>query len=371
MAKRDYYEVLGLDRNATKDEIKKAYRKLALKYHPDKNTDKKAAEEKFKEISEAYAVLYDDNKRRLYDQYGHMGINQQYTSEDIFRGADFSDIFRGMNFDFGFDFNDIFEHFFGHRVGFDRRTSSRVIRGSDLRYDIELSLEDAYKGVETEIEIPRTERCDVCGGSGAKPGTSPKRCPQCNGTGQINRSQRTAFGIFTQISACNRCGGKGTIIEERCSNCNGRGTVRSVRNMELRIPKGIDEGSQLRLAGQGEVGTDGGNNGDLYVFVHIKKHPRFTRRGMDLYMTKEISFPEAALGTKIEFETIDGDTEKVKIPEGTQNGDIIKISRRGMPTLQGRGYGDLYLEIRVVSPKKLSRRAKELLEELDKEFKNQ
>jgi molecular chaperone DnaJ len=369
MQKRDYYEVLGLDRNATKDEIKKAYRRLALKYHPDKNPDKKSAEEKFKEISEAYAVLYDDDKRRLYDQYGHIGIDQQYTSEDIFRGVDFSDIFRGMDFDFGFNFDDILERFFGHRMRFDRRTS-RVRRGADLRYDIELSLEDAYNGVETEIEIPRTERCDVCEGSGAKPGTAPKKCPQCNGTGQINRSQRTAFGIFTQISTCNRCNGKGTVIEERCSSCNGRGTVQKVRNIELKIPKGVDGGSQLRLAGEGEAGSSTGNSGDLYVFVHIKKHPRFTRQGMDLHMIKEIYFPEAALGTKIEVETIDGDIEKVRIPEGTQNGDVLKISRRGMPSLHGRGYGDLYLEIHVVSPRKLSRRARELLEELNREFKS-
>jgi len=369
MQKRDYYEVLGLDRNATKDEIKKAYRKLALKYHPDKNPDKKVAEEKFKEISEAYAVLYDDDKRRLYDQYGHIGIDQQYTSEDIFRGTDFSDIFRGM--DFGFSgFDDIFERFFGHSMGFDRRTS-RVRRGADLRYDLEISLEDAYNGIETDIEIPRTERCDVCDGSGAKPGTNPRKCPQCNGTGQINRSQRTAFGIFTQISTCNRCNGKGTFIDERCSNCNGRGTVQRVRSLELKIPKGVDEGSQLRLSGEGEAGSNNGDNGDLYVFIHMKEHPRFTRRGTDLLMTKEIHFPEAALGTKIEIQNINGEVEKIKIPEGTQNGDVLKIRGRGMPGLHGRGYGDLYLEIRVVSPKRLSRRARELLEELDQEFKNQ
>ncbi|MDH7516853.1 MAG: molecular chaperone DnaJ [Candidatus Thermoplasmatota archaeon] len=371
MQKRDYYEILGVDRNATKEEIKKAYRRLALKYHPDKNPDKKAAEEKFKEISEAYAVLYDDEKRRLYDQYGHAGIDQQYTYEDIFRGTDFSDIFRGMDFDFGFsDFEDIFERFFGHRMGFDRR-APRFRRGADLRYDIEISLEDAYNGVETEIEVPRTERCDVCYGSGAKPGTSPKRCPQCNGTGQINRSQRTAFGIFTQITTCNRCGGKGTFIEEKCYNCNGRGIVQRTRGIELRIPRGVDEGSQLRLAGEGEAGPEGGKNGDLYVFVHIKKHPIFTRRGMDLYMTKEIYFTEAALGTKIDVETINKEIERIRIPEGTQNGDVFKIRGRGMPSLHGRGYGDLYIEIRVVTPTRLSRKARELLEELDRELKKQ
>lgn len=363
MTKRDYYETLGVNRNASKAEIKKAYRQLALKYHPDKNPDK-TAEEKFKEISEAYAVLYDDEKRRMYDQFGHAGIDQRYSYEDIFRGADFSDIFRGIGFD------DIFERFFGHRMGFDRETSRRR-RGMDLRYNIEISLEDAYNGLETEIDVPRTETCDTCNGSGAKPGTSSKKCPQCNGTGQLKRSRRTAFGMFTQVSTCSRCYGQGTTIEEYCPKCDGKGIIQRTRSIELKIPRGVDDGSQLRLPGEGEAGVVGGSNGDLYVVVNIKKHPKYNRRGMDLHMIRGIPFPEATLGTKIEVKNLDGGVEKLRIPEGTQNGDILKINKKGMPSLHGRGYGDLYLEVYVTTPKKLSRRAKKLLEELDKELKNQ
>ena len=366
MTKRDYYEILGVEKNASKAEIKKAYRKLALKYHPDKNPDKNA-EEKFKEISEAYAVLYDDEKRSLYDQYGHAGIDQRYSYEDIFRGADFSDIFRGMGFDFNFGFDDIFERFFGHRMGFERGSPHRR-RGADLRYDIEISLEDVYKGVETTIQVPRSETCDVCNGSGAKPGTSPKSCPQCDGTGQMRSSRRTAFGMFTQITTCNRCHGQGTIIEERCPECNGKGIIQKTRDIELRIPKGVDDGSQLRLASEGEAGS--GGTGDLYVVVHIKKHPKFNRRGQDLHIIKDITFPEATIGTKIDVETLNGEVEKLKIPEGTQNGDIFKIRGRGVPGLHGRGQGDLYVEIHVKTPTKLTRRARKLLEELNDELKD-
>jgi len=365
MNKRDYYEILGVSRDATKQEIKKAYRKLALKYHPDKNPSKEA-EEKFKEISEAYAVLYDDEKRKMYDMYGHAGIDQRYTTEDIFRGADFSDIFRSMGFDIGFDFgfDDIFERFFGHRTRPGRRAYRR--RGADLRYDIEIDLEDAYNGVETTIQVPRTEKCETCNGTGAKPGTQPRTCPQCNGTGQIRTSRRTAFGMFTQITTCNRCNGNGTIIEEKCPTCRGRGIVQKTREIELKIPQGIEDGSQLRLPGEGE--TDLGGSGDLYVIVHIKKHPQFKRRGLDLYTVKEITFPEAALGTKTNIQTLNGETETIKIPEGTQNGDIIKIRNQGMPDLHGRNKGDLYVEIKIKTPTKLTRKAKKLLEELKKEI---
>jgi molecular chaperone DnaJ len=366
MTKQDYYDILGVNKNASKSDIKKAYRKLALKYHPDKNPDK-AAEEKFKEISEAYAVLYDDKKRSLYDQYGHAGIDQRYSSEDIFRGADFGDIFRGMGIDFGFD--DIFESFFGHRTGFDRRGHQKR-RGMDLRYDIQISLEDAYNGLETEISIPRTEICGTCKGSRAKPGTSPKTCSKCNGTGQVRQSRRTAFGMFTQITTCPKCNGEGKIIKDLCPDCNGRGVVQRTRNIELRIPKGVDDGSQLRLSGEGEAGSIDGASGDLYIVIHVKKNNRYTRREEDLYMTKEISFPMAALGGKIDVETIDGTIGTLKIPEGTQNGDILKIKSKGMPYLNGRGFGDLYIEIYVKIPKKLSRRSKKLLEELKNELKN-
>ena len=366
MVKQDYYEILGVEKNASKSDIKKVYRKLALKYHPDKNPDK-AAEEKFKEISEAYAVLYDDEKRRLYDQYGHAGIDQRYSSEDIFRGADFSDIFRGKGFDinFGFGFDDIFERFFGHSTGFDRQSIRR--RGADLRYDIEISLEDAYRGLETTIRVPRSETCENCKGNGAEPGTNPKKCPQCEGTGQMRSSSRTAFGMFTQVTTCSKCHGQGTFIKDPCSECRGRGIVQKTRNIELKIPKGVDDGSQLRLAGEGEAGS--GGTGDLYIVTHVKKHPKFNRRAHDLHTIKEILFPEAAIGTKIEVDTIDGQIEKLKIPEGTQNGDIFRIRGKGMPGLHSRGQGDLFVEIHIKTPKKLTRKARKLLEELKDELK--
>lgn len=365
MKKRDYYEILGISKDAKKAEIKKAYRKLALKYHPDKNPDKEA-EEKFKEISEAYAVLYDDEKRRLYDQYGHAGIDQHYSYEDIFRGADFSDIFRGMGFDFDFGFDDIFERFFGHRTGFKRRSSMRS-RGADLRYDIEISLEDAYHGLESTIHVPRSETCNICHGSGVSPGSQPKSCSQCNGTGQMRQSRRTAFGMFTQITTCSRCQGSGTIIENPCSECIGKGIVQKTRNIELKIPRGLDDGSQLRLAGEGEAGP--GGTGDLYIVVHIKKNPVFTRRGNDLHTIKNVLFTEASIGTRLDIKTIDGSVEKLKIPEGTQNGDVLKIRGKGMPALHGRTQGDLYVEIQLKTPQKISRKAKKLLEELNNELK--
>ena len=362
MTKKDYYDILGVNKDASKSEIKKAYRKLALKYHPDKNKSDDA-EEKFKEISEAYAVLNDDEKRQMYDRYGHSGIDQQFTQEDIFRNADFGDIFRNMGF--GFDINDIFDQFFGGRRGYGRK--QRRTRGSDLRYDMQISLEDTYKGLETTIRVPRSEKCESCGGTGAKPGTSPKTCPKCNGTGQMKTSRRTAFGMFTQVSACNKCGGSGKIIEEPCPECNGSGTVQKTRDIEIKIPSGVDDGSQLRLSGEGEAGP--GGTGDLYIVVHVKNHPEFKRRGLDLYKSINISFPEAALGTKKEIRTIDGGTEKIKIPSGTQNGEVIKVRNKGMPDIRNRGRGDLFINIKIKTPEKLSRKAKKLLEELKDEVK--
>ncbi|MCU0850709.1 MAG: molecular chaperone DnaJ [Candidatus Thermoplasmatota archaeon] len=360
MEKKDYYDILGIDHSATKDDIKKAYRKLALKYHPDKNKEK-GAEEKFKEISEAYAVLYDDEKRKMYDQYGHAGIDQQYSTEDIFRTTDFGDIFRGM----GFDFNDIFEQFFGRRGGYTNRP--RATRGSDIRYDIQISLEDAYKGVDRELEVPRTELCETCKGTGARPGSSPKRCPTCGGTGQMQVSRRTAFGMFTQISECSKCHGQGTTIENPCPSCRGRGSTQKTRKIEVHIPKGIDEGAHLRLAGQGEHPQGATQSGDLYVVIHMKQHPIFERRGTDLYRKYTITFPQAALGTIIQVDSLQG-KEKLKIPEGTENSTLFKLKGSGMPRIQGLGYGDLYVLIQVTTPKKLSKRARLLLEEVQREL---
>ncbi len=358
MTKSDYYEVLGLDKNADKREIKKAYRKLALKYHPDKNPSK-GAEDKFKEISEAYAVLSDDEKRQMYDQYGHAGIDQQYTSEDIFRNADFGDIFRGM----GFDFQDIFNQFFGGS-GFSPQGRSR--RGADLRYDTEISLEEAYLGCEKKIRIPRSESCDVCHGSGAKPGTKKQTCSHCGGSGQIRQSRRTAFGMFTQVGPCPQCRGAGVFIKETCKKCRGLGQIQVTREITLNIPGGVNEGSQLRLAGEGESGS--GGTGDLYVVIHVRAHDRFKRRNADLYMTQTVSFPEAALGTKKDIETITGESVTLKIPEGTQHGTILRLKQKGMPIVHSSRFGDLYVEIHIETPSKLNRKAKRLLKELDNEL---
>ena len=358
MTKQDYYDILGVKNDASKSEIKKTYRKLALKYHPDKNKDS-GAEEKFKEISEAYAVLYDDDKRRMYDQYGHAGIDQQYSKDDIFRNADFGDIFQGMGFD------NIFEQFFGRQTGFGgQRTRNQ--RGADLRYDIEITLEDAYNGVNTDIKVPRNEKCSNCNATGAKPGTKPKKCQQCNGTGQMKTSRRTAFGIFTQVSTCSRCNGQGTFIKEKCSKCNGKGLVQKTRDIELKIPPGVDDGSQLRLSGEGEAGP--GGTGDLYIVTHIKRNPNFLRRGINLQKNKTISFPTAAIGGRIDIININGEKGSLKIPEGTQNGDTFRIRGKGMPSLNRRGYGDLFIEIKIDTPKKLSRKAKNLLKDLEDEL---
>ena len=361
-SKRDYYEILGINKSADKREIKKAYRKLALKYHPDKNKDA-GAEDKFKEISEAYAVLYDDEKKQMYDQYGHAGIDQQFSSEDIFRGADFGDIFRGSGFG---GFNDIFESFFGGGTRSNRRRGPR--RGSDLQYGLGITLENAYNGLKTEIDVPRSETCDTCHGSGAKPGTKATSCPRCNGTGQMSVSRRTAFGMFTQVTTCNKCRGRGEIIETPCRTCRGTGIVQKTRTIELNIPRGVDNGSRIRLPGQGE--TDRGGSGDLYVVIQVKKHPRFSRRGKDLHILKELYFTEATLGTKTDIKTISGEVEHLKIHEGTQNGEIFKLKGKGMPGLRGHGgYGDLFVEIRLITPTKLNRKAKRLLEEFNEEIK--
>ena len=360
MTKEDYYEVLGVDKKSDKKDIKKAYRKLALKYHPDKNPSK-SAEEKFKNISEAYAVLSDDQKRKMYDTYGHAGIDQQYSTEDIFRGVDFGDIFGGM----GFDFNDIFEQFFGHQYGF-RRPGRIRRKGADLRYDIEIGLEDAYNGLETEIRVPRIEVCEECNGTGAENGTSITKCPQGNGNGQINHTRKTAFGVFSQVAPCNKCKGQGTTIEKYCKKCRGKGNIQVNRDIDIKIPKGVDNGSQLRLAGEGESGL--GGSGDLYIVIHIKKDSNYRRNGADLYMSRFITYPQAALGTRMQVKTIGEDIEIIKIPEGTEYGGIIRIKNKGMPYLRGRGYGDLYIEIKIKTPKRLSRKAKRLLNELNNEL---
>lgn len=360
MTKRDYYEILGVDKDVDKKNLKSAYRKLALKYHPDKNPSKEA-EEKFKEISEAYAVLSDDQKRQMYDQYGHAGIDQQFSSEDIFRGADFSDIFRGM----GFNFDDIFNQFFGGGGRYQQR--SRRYRGADLRIDIQISLENAFKGIKKEITLPRTEQCDVCGGSGAKKGTKPETCPQCKGAGQIKQSRRTPFGMFTQVAPCSSCHGEGSIIKEKCSKCRGSGVVQVRRTITITIPSGVQDGSQLRLQGEGESGP--GGTGDLYVIIHEIPHDKFKRNGADLLTDIDVSCIDAILGTKVSVKTINGDSGELKIPEGTQYGDTFRLKKYGMPYLNSNKQGDLYVKVKIHTPKNISRKAKKILQELQKHLK--
>ena len=359
--KKDYYEVLGVQKNANKDEIKDAYRKLAMQYHPDRNKTPEA-EEKFKEISEAYAVLSDDRKRQQYDTFGHAGINQRYSTEDIFRGADFNSIFR----DLGFGFADIFSQLFGG--GFRGGFREPVNRGRDLVYELEITLEEAAKGTEKEIEIPRTEKCEVCNGSGASPGTSPKTCPQCKGAGKVQNMRKSSFAMYVQVTPCSKCRGKGKLIDSPCQICHGTGVVKKRRKITVRIPVGIDEGYQLRLRGEGEMAPNGGTTGDLYVLVRISANELFVRDGDDLLHVLMIGYPQAALGAKVNVPTLDGHTT-VKIRPGTQPGELIRLRGKGMPRFRGYGKGDLLVRVGISVPEKLTSRQRELLEELAKDLK--
>jgi molecular chaperone DnaJ len=358
--KRDYYEVLGVQKNASKDEIKDAYRKLAMQYHPDRNKAPDA-EEKFKEISEAYAVLSDDEKRQQYDMLGHAGFDQRYTTEDIFRGADFNSIFR----DLGFGFGDLFRHFFGG--GFGGGFGERINRGQDLAYDLEITLEEAARGTEKEIQVPRTEKCDVCNGSGAAPGTSPRTCPRCNGAGKIQHMRRSNFAMYVQVTPCPTCRGKGTLIDSPCKNCRGTGVVKRRRRISVKIPPGIDEGYQLRLRGEGEMAPNGGSTGDLYVLVHILPHEFFVREGDDLLHVLMIGYPQAALGAEVSVPTLDG-SANVKIQPGTQPGEIIRLKGKGMPRFRGYGKGDLLVRVGISVPEKLTPQERTLLEQLANEL---
>ena len=358
MSKRDYYDILGVPRDATKEQIKDEYRKLALKYHPDRNKAPDA-EEKFKEISEAYAVLSDDEKRGQYDQFGHAGIDGRYSTEDIFRGVDFDEILRGIGFGFG-GFGSIFDTFFGGRRGRGPQ------RGQDIRYDLEISLDQAYRGYNTEIEVPRTERCPDCNGSGARPGTSPKRCPDCGGTGQVQHVQRAGFMQFARIEPCRKCGGKGTIIEKPCNECHGGGIVERNRRITIKVPPGVDAGSQLLLRGEGDAADQGGPHGDLYVVVHVRPHATFKREGDDLICNMKVNFSQATLGTNLQVPTLDGPAS-IKLPAGTQSGAIFRLRKKGMPNLHDGGRGDELVVVNVRTPGELTSRQRELLEALAKE----
>jgi molecular chaperone DnaJ len=353
MAKRDYYEILGVGKNATKEEIKKAYRKLSKKYHPDINKEPDAAE-KFKEIKEAYEVLSDDQKRAHYDQFGHADPNQGFGG---FRSDDFD--FGGFS---GFGgFEDIFSTFFG---GGRRRDPNAPRAGADLQYTMTLTFEEAAFGKETDIEIPREETCDTCHGTGAKPGTKKETCSYCHGTGQISTEQSTPFGRIVNRRTCPYCGGTGQYIKEKCTTCGGTGRVKKRKKIHVKIPAGIDDGQQLRVAGQGEPGINGGPPGDLYIVFHVEPHEFFERDGDDIYCEIPLTFAQAALGDEIEVPTLHGKV-KLKIPAGTQTGTKFRLKGKGVPNVRGYGYGDQHVIVRVVTPTKLTEKQKQLLREFD------
>ncbi|MED4530774.1 molecular chaperone DnaJ [Metabacillus fastidiosus] len=344
MSKRDYYEVLGLGKNATKDELKKAYRKLSKQYHPDINKEADA-DEKFKEITEAYEVLSDDRKRAQYDQFGHADPNQGFGG-----GADFG----------GFSgFEDIFSTIFG---GARRRDPNAPRQGADLQYTMTLSFEEAVFGKESTIEIPREETCETCDGSGAKKGTSAETCSHCNGTGQLSVEQNTPFGRIVNKRACHHCNGTGKSIKHKCATCGGAGKVKKRKKINVKIPAGVDDGQQLRVPGQGEPGVNGGPPGDLYVVFHVRDHEFFERDGDDIYCEMPLTFAQAALGDEIEVPTIHGKV-KLKVPAGTQTGRKFRLSGKGVPNVRGYGQGDQYVILRVLTPTSLTEKQKELLRE--------
>src|SRR3989344_6105862 len=350
MTKKDYYEILGVNKSHSLDEIKKAYKKLALKYHPDRNKEK-GAEEKFKEISEAYAVLSDKEKKSAYDQFGHSGFDQRYSQEDIFRGSNFEDIFSEIFGDSSFG-GSIFESFFGGR-------SQR--RARDLRYDLTIDFEEAAFGIKKKVSFRKKVRCSHCKGTGAKDG-KVTTCSHCNGTGQLRMTQRTMFGIFQQVMPCKYCKATGRIPKAKCPECDD-GFVYDSKELTINIPAGVDSGTRLRISEEGEESKN--SIGDLYVFLTVKQHNVFERKDYDLYLTTEISPSQAILGTEIEVPTLK-DNMKIKIPSGTQSGTIFKITDKGIQYLNSREIGDLFVKIKVNIPKKLSSKEKDLYEELAK-----
>lgn len=348
--KRDYYEILGLTRGASAEEIKKAYRRLARQYHPDVNPNDKSAEEKFKEINEAYEVLSDPQRRQIYDQYGHQGLNGRYG------GPGFGiDVFGDLG-----GFGDIFDMFFGSGARSEARRRTVEERGDDLRYDLEITLEEAAAGVEKELRVSRLGRCESCNGSGIRSGSSMVECSYCQGTGQVRHSQHTILGSFSTVTTCATCGGEGRIIRDPCRDCGGQGRLRVTSNVRARIPAGVESEARLVLRGEGDAGRRGGPPGDLYVVIHIKPHKIFERRGTDIFCEIPISFVQAALGDTIEVPCLDG-TEKLHIPEGTQTGTTFKLRGKGLPDANTGLRGDEHVAIRVLTPTKLTENQKRLL----------
>jgi molecular chaperone DnaJ len=352
MAKRDYYDVLGVEKNASADQIKSAYRKKAVKYHPDKNKGDKTAEEKFKEASEAYHVLSDSERKQNYDNFGHAAFENGASGRGGF-----------SNFDFSSHFSDIFEDFFGEGFGGGGRRSRRSNnRGSDLRYDLSISLEESYTGKKQDIKFSTSDKCDNCSGSGSKPGHDAGSCSMCGGQGQVRSSQ----GFFTVQQTCPQCSGSGEMITNPCGSCGGQGKKQASKRLSVTIPKGVDDGTRIRLAGKGEAGSRGGGNGDLYLFINVYSHDLFKRSDENLFFECPISIADAALGTSMEIPTIDGGKAKIKIPSGTQSGKQFRLKGKGMPYMRGDGTGDLYVQVNTEVPVSLNKEQKELLEKFRK-----
>jgi molecular chaperone DnaJ len=351
VATKNLYEVLGVSRNATEDQIRSAYRQQALKYHPDRNRAPDAAE-RFKEVTEAYEVLRDREKRAMYDRFGHVG------SDGPFGAAGFGG-FGGLGFE------DIFETFFGAGTTRNRRT--RAQRGTDLRYDIELAFEDAVFGCEKDFEISRHETCATCSGSGLAEGTQPETCTRCGGSGELRRASQTMFGQFVNVTVCDRCHGEGRVITTPCGTCQGQGRVPTKKHLQVTVPAGIDDGTQMRLAGEGEPGAAGGTPGHLYINIHVKPHRYFRRQGNDLLLDVPVNVAQAALGDEIEIPTLDG-ASRIQIPAGTQNGRVVRLRSKGVPYLRASGRGDLQVKLHVAVPTELSSEQRRLFERLAETF---
>ncbi len=374
--KRDYYEVLGVSKNASDAEIKKAYHETAKKYHPDLHPNDKECEEKFKECNEAYEVLSDPQKKARYDQFGFAGVDPNYGAGAGGAGGGFGGGFGGGGFggfggfgggfDGDIDLGDIFSSFFGGGSG--GRNSNAPRRGRDVRVGLELTFEEAAKGCKKVIEVPLNEVCTECGGTGAAKGTSPKTCPQCGGRGYVNTQQRTNFGVMNSQHACPQCGGKGTIIEKVCYKCSGKGIVSHKNRIEVNIPAGIDEGQTVTLTGRGNVGINGGGNGDIKIEISVRPHESFTREGADVWYERHVSMVEAALGAKLRVPTIEGDVE-YQLPAGTQSGSVTRLRGKGIKRINSTGKGDEFVRIIVDIPKNLTEEQKRLLQEFDKTYK--
>lgn len=357
--KRDYYEVLGVAKGASADDIKKAYRKLAKQYHPDVNENKEESAEKFKEASEAYSVLSDENKRQKYDTFGHAAFDPSAGGTGFGGFEDFMSGFGG--------FGDIFDSFFGG--GRSTRQRSGPVRGSDLRMEMTISFEEAAFGTSKEVQLNKDITCEACGGTGAKPGTEPRRCEACGGTGQIRQQRSTAFGSFINVVDCPDCGGKGTIIKDPCPECGGRGILRKPKKLKISIPAGIDNAQIITLRGEGGAGQRGGPAGDLQIYIYVEPHKFFTREGYDLYLEMPVSFVDAALGADLVVPTMEGKA-KYRLSEGTQTGTVFRLKDKGIQHLHSTRKGSLYVKVIVEVPKKLNEKQKTLLREFDKSTKD-